>query len=613
MHEKGRKKGDIHMDRNNRTTAKIFREKEEVKDDRRGIKDTIRRIDVHTAKRNETSREKDRPGKKETRFSDEASSYSFPLNYLFEVQDWINESMSLERFVQLLVVCYLGQFSYFNYKSQILDKGNIFQCLGAGILVYILRLRMVNKKRIENKQEALQMPEFEIIHAIFLPMVGALVMNEDMVLLNALLSIDIQEDTSITLLLLSLIFPMLSYLGEYQYSKKLVVSILMHYFFRFILSKINSGGDINTVSEEVLEEDDSVDMNLVKKKDGFKLGRNGTLLTAEQQLICIMLTNLLFSLGTVDLHSLPLVVMQKLVISLLITMSVLYPFFGWYQKSQKIWFAGLLAVLFAVFFMGITNLQLVSLLNHDNAVLWLQDFIFSSEERIKILSIWVGTLVIGVPFVFFNSQVLSLNCRRKIWHLILVALLIYPSLPHQPQFTAISLLGAMVLFFIVEMVRYTRFTEVGVWLHESLLVFQDFKDLKGPLNLSYIFLISGVTLPFVFDYCILKSISIRSYMGIVALGFGDPLASFVGKRFGSIKWARTNKSLQGTISFILSCLLSLFLIERLVIPGLVNRWENVFVACILGGLIEGSCPLNDNLCVPCYMFVSMVVLEGRSI
>lgn len=597
------------MDRSSRTTVAVFREKEEAKDKNRRIKEDAKGTDDYGAKRNETLTDKGIPARKESRFPDEASSYSFPLNYVFEIQDWINESMSLERFVQLLVVCYLGQFSYFNYKSQILDKGNIFQCLGAGILVYVLRLRMVNKKRIENKQEALQMPEFETIHAVFLPVVGALVMNEDLVLLNALLSINMQENTSVTLLVLSLLFPMLAYFGEYQYSKKLVVSILMHYFFRFVLSKINSGGDSNTVSEEVLEEDDSVDMNLVKKKDGFKLGKNRTLLTAEQQLICVMLTNLLFSLDTVNLHNLPLVVMQKLVISLLVSASLLYPFFSWYQKSQKLWFAGLLAGSFAVLFMGVTNLQLVSLLNHDNAVLWLQDFIFSSEERIKILCIWVGILVIGVPFIFFNSQVFSLNNRRKIWHLILVALLIYPSLPHQPQFTAISLLGAMVLFFIVEMVRYTRFTELGVWLHESLLVFQDFKDLKGPLNLSYIYLISGVTLPFVFDYCILKSISIRSYMGIVALGFGDPLASFVGKRFGSIKWARTNKSLQGTISFILSCLLSLFLIEKLVLPGLVKCWENVFVSCILGGLIEGSCPLNDNLCVPCYMFLSMVVLD----
>lgn len=93
--------------------------------------------------------------------------------------------------------------------------------------------------------------------------------------------------------------------------------------------------------------------------------------------------------------------------------------------------------------------------------------------------------------------------------------------------------------------------------HKTLSVFQDTKDLQGPLNLSYIYLLAGVTIPIVYDYLVNKdTVTIIRYSGLITLGVGDTFASVIGKKFGTFKWNG-----QQTISTRNNCFyLSVFLL-----------------------------------------------------
>ena len=100
----------------------------------------------------------------------------------------------------------------------------------------------------------------------------------------------------------------------------------------------------------------------------------------------------------------------------------------------------------------------------------------------------------------------------------------------QIEFTLISLLGTLIVFMIVEGIRYNRLSYIGEFLHKTLSVFQDTKDLQGPLNLSYIYLLAGVTIPIVYDYLVNKdTVTIIRYSGLITLGVGDTFASVIGK------------------------------------------------------------------------------------
>ena len=91
-----------------------------------------------------------------------------------------------------------------------------------------------------------------------------------------------------------------------------------------------------------------------------------------------------------------------------------------------------------------------------------------------------------------------------------------------------------------------------------------------------------------------------AYSGVILLGIGDSAASIIGIRYGTIKWPNTNKTVEGTLAFIVSVLFCYW-----VVCGSVHI--PVVLATVLTGLLEGFSTENDNLFIPIY-FLSVYQL-----
>lgn len=224
---------------------------------------------------------------------------------------------------------------------------------------------------------------------------------------------------------------------------------------------------------------------------------------------------------------------------------------------------------------------------------WLYEYIFSSDTRIKIIFIWLLCLLVLIPNVMIFKSNFSLNTSRKIWHFLILFLLI-PPLQLDPEFVKVSLSGTVVLFLVVEYLRYLKLEPVGKFLDEKLRSFSDFRDDRGPIIISYIYLIIGVSAPILIN---------GSLVGVISLGVGDSLASIVGGKWGRIKWPGTNKTVEGTLVFILATsAVSLFCQHRYNSFSPISN-GNVVLTCIVSGILEGNSVLNDNILIPPFMLI----------
>jgi len=87
------------------------------------------------------------------------------------------------------------------------------------------------------------------------------------------------------------------------------------------------------------------------------------------------------------------------------------------------------------------------------------------------------------------------------------------------------------------------------------------------------------------------------------LSFGDSISALIGRKFGKTKIG--NKSLEGSISFFLSCVVVAFFI-----PGL-NVWIGI-ISAFFAAIIElvGIHKLNDNLTIPIATALIVQILGG---
>ncbi|ODV78447.1 uncharacterized protein CANTADRAFT_52560 [Suhomyces tanzawaensis NRRL Y-17324] len=525
---------------------------------------------------------------------DDIANASFPVKIIYQVQDFLNANMNFLYFVQLLVFGYLIQLSYLSYEKfeHLKDLLPIIGFNAIGVLIG-LGFSYVRADAEERKK----LPDFGYIYSVLLPLfVGVLHYNPDFFLVNLCLNYFIIDRLNPIFRTFSSIvfFEMYNENNTMTTFNFLQISVT-HGILLYALNFINDGNLNSEVSSKKEHLEPNADYNKSLRK-------------SEIQLITLILSNLLFNKDLVDKH-VPLVILQKLVISLISSTFITYPIFSFIPGFVSM-------ALFGGVFYWLTNYQLKALLNADNAVLWLYNYIFEDEQKLSLLKIWVGILAVVIPFVFYNVDRFSLNSRRKIWHLVIVGVLcVSPKvLIEEVEFTLICMLGSIILFVVVEIVRFNQLTFIGKFLFDRLVKFQDFKDLKGPLNLSYIYLLVGISIPIVYDYTS-GQLSLIRYMGLVGLGLGDALASVVGKRFGSIKWKGNDKSVQGSVAFVVVTFGSFVVIDTF-LSGLTslyvpvnNNWENLFVSVLIAALLEGSSDLNDNFFVPIILPIAYEVLN----
>ena len=182
------------------------------------------------------------------------------------------------------------------------------------------------------------------------------------------------------------------------------------------------------------------------------------------------------------------------------------------------------------------------------------------------------------------------------------------------KFSSASLL---VLLVLLEAVRVSNIRPLGPMIEECFKSFRDEKD-SGPLTLSHIYLLVGMSLPLWIHPSEVASLAPSS--GIISIGFGDTAASVIGNLMGRHKWKRSKKTIEGSIGAIIAMVLSSVWLMNLysgssyselyIIISEVQIMIPIIIISILVAVIEAKTSQIDNLILPLYhyMFVSIFKL-----
>lgn len=530
----------------------------------------------------------------------------YPLKLIYEFQDLLNNHMTVLKAVQAMVCLFLCQIFYIYFHDQ--SGGmDVVYAVGFNVLSAIVAMYLSHRsllKKHEASPETVprpELPSFNSLYAFFIPYSFVLLLSDP---------VDpfFQVNLSLTNFSLKNLHPIAKVLSAFVYNYMFgdtetldVIQFAQVVWIYFIVDYA-----LNHWNEKI-ETDDEDNITVYRTMD-----------KTEIHIVAIFMVNLLANFkAPVSATNIPLVVVRILSIALVGALAISTPLYYGYSLLQKgVARSGVALTVVSVFagtFYYLTNYLFQLFVVKQEVLNWLIDYILESKLRVLLLQGWVLALAGIIPVVFFlaSQDVISLNNRRKVWHFALVGALAYPALVAEPTFSALAVLGSVFVFIVLEFLRCTRITFLGDVLNSLLHLFQDEKDLQGPLSLSYIFLLVGVAIPIGYGIVVDDVVSIRSYLGLVALGLGDSFASIIGKRFGKNKWKGQSRTIEGTITYIVVTFVSFVFIDFYLLPegSRVKNWENVFIVSLVGGAIEGSASMNDNLLIPCITLISYELLN----
>lgn len=401
-------------------------------------------------------------------------------------------------------------------------------------------------------------PDFNVVYLMYLPTLFSLIFAREVTIVNLVMSFNCTDLPLAMKLPVQAIFVLLN--DEYQQNRtKNLKAIFINWVFASLIERIGQ-----------LRSFDRVDSNLFS----------------------ICLTNVLFLLNRSSLH---FQILHNVLKGFMVAISVNYLLSFITKKLNQYLRSVILLTSFIVVF-PLTILCSFEV-EGQNPAGWLFRYILSDSTRVKIIVGWLGCLLLLVPNIMIFQSKFSLDTSRKLWHFIILVLFV-PPLHQDPEFVKIALAGTIVLFLSVEYLRYLKLAPFGEFFDSKLRSFADFRDDRGPIIISYIYLIIGIATPILIN---------GSLVGVISLGVGDSLASIVGYRWGRHRWPGTSKTLEGTLAFITatsSCSLAL--------KNFNNSFQDLsnaklIMTCILSGILEGNSVLNDNILVPAFM---LIVREG---
>lgn len=539
------------------------------------------------------------------KFEDIPEDAAVPVKLLYQLQDFLNDNVTLVKGVQMLVCLYIAQVFYLYLTRNGHDEAMYstgFNILGGVLAMYLShRSQKLKHEALPEAYKYPSLPEFNTIYSIFVPISFVLLMSnfkDSFFQANlALSNFAIKSLHPVAKVVSAFVF-------YYMYNDEETIELFQ--FMKVIWVYYSVDYALSTWNEA-----HSVD------KDGNTVVST-SLSNTEIHFVAMACVNLLTHLELLPVtpNTTPLYILRILTLSLIIACALSYPLYELYKYvGAGLAKEGLSLVVIAVFcgsFYYATNYQFDLFVAKKEVLQWLYEHVTQTLARTKLFFTWVMLLLgaIQVMFLLSKNNMLSLNMRRKAWHFMLLGTLTYP-LVQDPQFTSLAILGSSIVFVVFEFLRCTQLTFVGRMLHSQLRLFQDEKDLAGPLNLSYIFLLVGTGIPIAYGLAVEDPVSIRSYLGLATLGLGDSAASIVGKKFGKTKWRGGVKTFEGTVAYIIATFAYFVFVDVCVLPeaSRVNNWENMFIVAIIGGVIEGTSTLNDNVLVPAMTLISYEVLN----
>ncbi|KAK6049758.1 phosphatidate cytidylyltransferase [Cooperia oncophora] len=208
----------------------------------------------------------------------------------------------------------------------------------------------------------------------------------------------------------------------------------------------------------------------------------------------------------------------------------------------------------------------------------------STNSRMLLLLFWTFNVIASVGFgVFVSTSGQSSTIHRKFFHV------------------TVSLIYLSGLFFDRDFVWlsgwFSFLYKVPPWeeqLNNFLLVFKDEQD--SAVLLTPIFLLFGVFLP-LFLSPNDKSPNLYHLAGVASVGVGDSMAAIIGSKFGTTKWPRRNKTVEGSMAMAVSITVFLIVARQFCVFRASSYVVIVFVSLILAAL-EALIENVDNIILP---------------
>ena len=255
-----------------------------------------------------------------------------------------------------------------------------------------------------------------------------------------------------------------------------------------------------------------------------------------------------------------------------------------------------------------------------------------ANTRLVLSAYWLGIIIIGLAIVFRLSAVYEVDTRRKVFHFMMVAMLL-PATYVDPTFAALALSLILAIFLLLDIFRACQLPPLSKHLAYFLTPYVDGRDLKGPVVISHIFLLIGCAIPLWLTLGSLPrtgtgplagwEVPIREVSmvsGVICVGMGDAAASLIGRRYGRHKWFWSGgKSIEGSVAFATAVCLALCAAKAwLRVGGWVANNEDGFrstlgkagvaasVASLTEAVLTGG---NDNVVVPVVLWLCVKGLD----
>lgn len=184
-----------------------------------------------------------------------------------------------------------------------------------------------------------------------------------------------------------------------------------------------------------------------------------------------------------------------------------------------------------------------------------------ANTRLFLVAYYLLTIMTGLLIVFRLSKVYEVDTRRKVFHGMMVLILL-PTTFIDPTFCSLALALILAIFLLLDLFRASQLPPLSKPIAYFLTPYVDGRDLRGPVVVSHIFLLIGCAVPLwlslgamdrIGDGWELESRDVSMVSGVVCVGMGDAAASLIGRRFGRHKWLWPGgKSIEGSVAFALA-------------------------------------------------------------
>ena len=258
-----------------------------------------------------------------------------------------------------------------------------------------------------------------------------------------------------------------------------------------------------------------------------------------------------------------------------------------------------------------------------------------ANTRLILCAYWLCVMIIGLAIVFRLSAVYEVDTRRKVFHFMMVAMLL-PATYVDPAFAALALALILAIFLLLDLFRASQLPPLSKALASFLTPYVDGRDLKGPVVISHIFLLIGCAIPLWLSLGSLprshtsSNSSLRGWevpirevsmvSGVICVGMGDAAASLIGRRYGRRKWLwGGGKSIEGSVAFATAVAVALLAAKIWLRIGgwnsnnddalLVTGVKAVFAASMASlteAVLTGG---NDNVVCPVVLWVCVKGLD----